>query len=168
MTSFRKAGIEDIPLIRSMAEISFLHTYKGINPDEQNLWMLEWMYSPESLRNQMDSGHEFFLCITEEGSYAGYVSIEPKEEDGLWELQKIYLLPEMQKKGYGRKMFEFACEKVRERGGKKMFLHVNRMNPSVSFYRTMGMDVSKSEDVEIHPGFWRYDYIMTKSIASGR
>ena len=53
MICSRKAGIEDIPLIRNLAERSFLPTYKEILSSDQLDWMFDWMYSVDSLQQQI-------------------------------------------------------------------------------------------------------------------
>ena len=72
MICSRKAGIEDIPLIRNLAERSFLPTYKEILSSDQLDWMFDWMYSVDSLQQQIEDGHVFFIAY--EGDLpCGYV-----------------------------------------------------------------------------------------------
>lgn len=63
MLHFHKAGLEDILLIRELAERSFLPTYKDILSVEQLEWMFDWMYSCESLREQLSGGARIFYCL---------------------------------------------------------------------------------------------------------
>ena len=63
MIRSRKAGVEDIPLIRDLAEKTFLPTYRDILSTDQLYWMFDWMYSENSLRQQMSEGHVFFYCV---------------------------------------------------------------------------------------------------------
>ena len=50
MFTARKASVEDCGLIREMACVAFPDTYKTILSPEQLDYMMEWMYSPENLR----------------------------------------------------------------------------------------------------------------------
>ena len=81
--SIRPAGIEDIPVIREMADIVFRETYKDILSPEQMEYMMDWMYSEEHLREQMDSGHPYFLAFCGEVP-AGYVSVQPEDAPERW------------------------------------------------------------------------------------
>ena len=58
MCLIRKASLEDIPLINEMAKEVFPATYHKILSAEQLDYMMEWMYSPKSLRQQIEEqGH---------------------------------------------------------------------------------------------------------------
>lgn len=157
----RKASIEDIPLIGEMAEVAFRDTYKEILSPEQMEFMMDWMYSPESLRTQMEEGNVFFV---EEGQ--GYASVRPdgRTEDGRprFHLEKLYVLPRSQKSGMGRKLFERAAAEARSAAGGPCLLelNVNRHNPAVSFYEHIGMRRDRQGDFPIGNGFYMNDYIM--------
>ena len=113
MFHIRKATTADIPLINSLAQQVFPETYKNILSQEQIDFMMDWMYSPESLRRQMaEEGHTYYIAY-EECEAAGYVSIQPLDKD-LFELQKIYVLPYYQKYRLGRQLFEQAVKAIRE------------------------------------------------------
>jgi hypothetical protein len=76
MTTIRKATPSDIPLIREMAWKTFPATYSEILSREQTDYMMEWMYSPESLRDQMErQGHVYYIAC-EDNEPAGYVSVQ--------------------------------------------------------------------------------------------
>ena len=53
MLNIRKATTEDISCIRTMAMIVFPETYKDILSTLQIDYMMEWMYSEDSLHKQM-------------------------------------------------------------------------------------------------------------------
>ena len=74
MPSIRKASIEDAVLINELARQVFPHTYKGIISQSQINYMMDWMYSTESIINQMDEGHNYFI------SYEGGEPIGRSEE----------------------------------------------------------------------------------------
>ena len=54
MTTIIKATAADIPAIISMADIVFRHTYRNILTKEQIEYMMEWMYSTDSLERQLE------------------------------------------------------------------------------------------------------------------
>ena len=53
MFTIRKATLDDIDIIRSLASVVFPHTYKEILSPEQLEYMMDWMYSADSLKKQM-------------------------------------------------------------------------------------------------------------------
>lgn len=161
MFTIRKATTEDIPLINKLAWEIFPLTYKNILTKEQTEYMMDWMYSPENLRKQMEEeGHIYYIAYGE-CEAAGYVSIQPEGKD-LYHLQKIYVLPYFQKSRLGRKLFEQAVSAIKELhpGPCRMELNVNRNNPALGFYEHMGMRKVREGDFPIGNGYYMNDYIM--------
>lgn len=163
----RSATLEDIALIRELAQKSFPYTYRELLSAEQIEYMMDWMYSEKSLTEQMTHGHIFRIAY-DAGVPVGYVSIE-KQGKALFHLHRIYLLPEAQGKGFGKKLFECATELARELAGGRpcrIELNVNRYNThAVDFYKKRGMFVTFEGDMEIGDGFLRTDYIMALDLA---
>ena len=158
----RRAWPEDIPLIRSIADIAFRDTYRDILSPAQMEYMMDWMYSEESLEAQMNRlGHVYFLC-----GDRGYASFrkEGSTEDGreLYHLEKIYVLPSEQGTGLGRRLFETVTSYIRtiSSGHPRVELNVNRKNPALGFYEHLGMQKVRSGDFPIGHGFYMNDYIM--------
>ncbi len=161
MFTIREATISDIPLIRSLANVIFPHTYRELLSPEQIEFMMEWMYSEESLRTQMTNGHTFFIP-EENGTPIGYLSVQTEDID-LYHLQKIYLHPTCQGKGYGKLLFQHAIDYVHtvHPAPCRMRLNVNRYNTSaVQFYQHMGMYKADEGDFHIGHGYYMTDYIM--------
>ena len=159
--TIRQATITDIPLIRALATEIFPHTYRHILSPEQIDYMMEWMYSEESLRTQMSTGHAFFIP-EEEGTPIGYLSVQTEDTDH-YHLQKIYLLPTCQGKGHGKQVFQFAIDYVHSVHPSPctMQLNVNRYNTSaLQFYQRMGMYKVNEGDFHIGHGYYMTDYIM--------
>ena len=160
MFTIKKASSADIGLINKMAWEVFPATYKDILSEEQTEYMMDWMYSPENLRKQMEEGHIYYIAY-EECEAAGYVSIQPEGED-LYHLQKIYVLPYYQKYGLGKLLFRQAVKAIKELHPApcRMELNVNRNNPALGFYEHMGMKKVREGDFSIGNGYYMNDYIM--------
>lgn len=166
--SIREATVNDIPVIQSIAQATFPETYKNIITKEQCDYMMDMMYSTESLRRQMtQENHTYLICTVAGGGCAmscqavGYVSVQPIGEDS-FELQKIYVLPEYQQHHIGRFLFESAVEWIRLHHPTPchMELHVNRYNRALHFYEHMGMHKLRQGDYPIGNGYFMNDYIM--------
>lgn len=164
--SIRKAEREDIMRIHDMAEVVFRHTYRNILSAEQVDYMMDWMYSPAALEQQMDDGHVYYIAFRD-ASPCGYVSIQPDgaDSDGrmVFHLQKIYVMPAEQGHGIGRRLFNRAVDHVRsEAAGRpaRVELNVNRNNPAIGFYNRLGFRILRQGDFNIGHGFYMNDYIL--------
>lgn len=165
MLSTRKALLEDCSLIRSLASRIWEPTYGHILSKEQLDYMFEMMYSPESIRMQMEEkGHIYFLFYSDEVP-CGYISIEQPEED-LFIFQKIYLLPSMQGKRIGRYMVEHGFDYIKaiHQAPCTAMLYVNRENKALEFYKRMGFSIADTRDYPIGNGYYMNDYIMEKKL----
>ncbi len=76
MLTIRKATTADCELIHKLAWQIFPETYKDILSPEQNDYMMEWMYSIENIRKQMEEeGHVYFIGY-KDNEVCGYVSVQ--------------------------------------------------------------------------------------------
>ena len=161
MYILKKATSDDIPLIHEMAGQAFPHTYREILSPEQLAYMMDWMYSSKSLRQQIEQdGHVYFIAYDKDVP-CGYVSVQPQAAD-VFHLQKIYVLPQWQGKKVGRFLFEAAVTYIKcvHPSPCLMELNVNRYNKALGFYQHMGMRKLREGDFPIGNGYYMNDYIM--------
>ena len=166
MCVIRKASVDDVPVIRAMAQVAFPDTYKEILSPEQIDYMMEWMYSQENLHKQISQQGHVYHIVYDGSTAVGYVSLEQQGER-LWHLQKIYLRPGLQGKSIGKQMFLFAVDYIRKNSllPATMELNVNRDNTKAwNFYEHMGMHKASQGDFHIGNGFYMTDYIMAMEI----
>lgn len=172
MLKHRNATLNDVSLIRSLADGVWQETYASILSPEQIEYMFEMMYSPENLTIQMRDKHHNFIIIYRNDEPCAYISIEPLGE-GRYNFQKIYARREVHGTGVGRYMIEQGIEWVREQernaptttAGKAVIeLFVNRLNPSVEFYKHMNFSIVNTRDHDIGNGFFMNDYIMERGV----
>lgn len=165
MFTIKKATTADCALIRELAEQIFPVTYRDILTPEQNDYMMEWMYSPDNIRKQMEEeGHVYQLAYDGEKA-VGYVSVQQQEED-VFHLQKIYVLPRYQGAHCGSFLFRQAIKYIKEVHPAPclMELNVNRNNPALHFYERMGMRKLREGDFPIGNGYYMNDFIMGMEI----
>jgi GNAT superfamily N-acetyltransferase len=163
--SIVKAGINDCEQIKEIAFPVWYDTYKNILSPEQLDYMFDMMYSVENLKKQiLELKHQFFIAFAD-NKPSGYISIEKTEED-VFIVQKIYILPEMQGKGFGRYVLNKGIEYVKgiHHEPFTLKLYVNRKNPAVGFYKHFGMEIVDNRDFHIGNDFYMNDYIMAMSI----
>lgn len=162
-----KVGVEAIDDIKSVADIAFRATYNSILSLEQIDYMMEWMYSKDSLQKQiLEQNNSYFLARLQDRC-VGYAAIRPDLETSLmginvYHLEKIYLLPECQGGGYGRLLLEKVFNYVLDISANECIveLNVNRNNRARTFYEKMGFRVVREGDFSIGNGFFMNDFIM--------
>ena len=81
-------------------------------------------------------------------------------------IQKIYLLPETQGKGYGVQFINYIAEKSKAAKNDMLFLNVNRLNKAQYFYKKLGFNIAYVEDIQIGNGYLMEDFVMNKIIFS--
>lgn len=159
MFTIRKARIDDCGLINQMAGEVFPATYQEILSPGQLDYMMDWMYSPENIRKQMEEeGHVYFIAY-EGDEPCGYVSVQQQEEN-VFHLQKIYVLPHFQGAHCGSFLFREAVRYIKEVHPEPclMELNVNRNNKALLFYERMGMRKLREGDFPIGNGYYMNAY----------
>lgn len=163
--TIRRGLVADITAIRQVALACWPIAYREIISAEQISYMLDLMYSEESLRRQIETeGHHFFLALVN-GQCVGYASIGRVGADRS-KLHKLYVLPETKGTGVGGLLIRHVIELVTAGGDKHLILQVNRRNPAVSFYRHHGFEVTEETILDIGNGFVMDDFIMEKPLTN--
>lgn len=125
--------------------------------------MFDVIYSQDALQKQMQEGQTFLLLFNAE-TPIGFAAYSLKDEaDKIYKLNKIYLLPECQGMGAGKKLLDQVEGEVRESGGAMLDLNVNRYNKAKAFYERCGYAVHQEEDIPIGP-YWMNDFVMRKTL----
>lgn len=159
----RKATQKDILSIIEIAEKTWWPTYTDVISDEQINFMLEDMYSAESLKKQMESGVEFIIA-ERENIPVGFAAYSKSDTDKLvFKIHKLYILPSEQGKGTGKELIEYIAASARQQGGKTLELNVNRGNKAKNFYLKSGFSIFLTVDIPYHQ-FVLNDYVMRKDI----
>ena len=163
--SIKEARADDIPVIRRMADIVFRRTYRDILSPEQMEYMMDWMYSENSLLEQICGEGRTFLIALYDDEPCGYASfeIESTIPDGrpLFHLQKLYVMPQYQRSGIGQKLVRAILDRLHSAApsGFRVELNVNRNNPAIGFYEHIGFHRDRQGDFPIGHGYYMNDYI---------
>jgi GNAT superfamily N-acetyltransferase len=167
-------GLTDRDFIRSVSERTWPSTYGHIISQEQIDFMLDWMYSDESLEKQMDSGCVFYIASikkeNEQWEAVGFCSVSPEQEENnstekvegskAHKLNKLYVLPSAQGTGAGKALLNKSIEVVKAAGSSSLFLQVNKLNTAYSFYLKHGFIKEAEYKFDIGNGFYMDDYVM--------
>jgi GNAT superfamily N-acetyltransferase len=162
MVEIKEATPQDVEIIHTLAHQIWPQVYAYMISPEQISYMLEEMYSLDALEKQMALGHEFFLLYhsTKPMGFCSFSLVSPE----VARLHKLYLHPDLQKSGLGKRMLELVIQTVTERQAQVLELNVNRNNTSLGFYRHMGFEVHHEVDLDIGGGFAMNDYVLVKHL----
>lgn len=164
MYTIRKANVNDAATIVQLAHEIWWPTYSPILEKEQIEYMLGAIYAPEVIERQIAHDEQTFLLLVEDErvvAFAAYARREDNQE--VYKLHKLYCLPAMQGKGYGKALINEVAGQVKANGANKLDLNVNRYNKAKGMYAKMGFEVLYEEDIPIGPYFMN-DYVMRKEL----
>jgi len=156
--SIRTADADDISIIREIAHHTWPIAYGSYISKAQLDYMLDMMYSDNSLQDQINNGHQFY--IAEHNNIAvGFASVS-KEEDNACKLNKLYVLPSAQKTGAGKALLLKTIEYAISHEACCLYLQVNKQNNAQHFYSKHGFTIREASILEIGGGYIMDDYIM--------
>lgn len=151
---------DELSIVHEIAHATWPDTFKDILSQEQIQYMLNWMYDLKQLENQFNQGHQFYVAELEEMP-VGFIGIEPNyPEKGITKIHKIYILPNKQGLGIGKKLIEYVKELSIQSEMEGLLLNVNRFNKAVDFYKAIGFYIVFEENIDIGNGFLMEDYVM--------
>ena len=161
----REATETDIPVIKNLAEVIWPEAYGEIISEQQINYMLDLIYSEESLKKQMSVGNKFILLLKDEIEI-GFASFSRKSENEItiFRLHKIYVLPRQHAQGAGSFMLNYIYYECKKQGGIQLELNVNKYNIAKQFYEKKGFTVLKEEVIDIGSGYVMDDYVMVKNL----
>ena len=170
-----RAGLTDRSFIRSVSQRTWPNTYGHIISQEQIDFMMNWMYSDESLATQMETGCEFYIASIkkEDGELdaVGFCSVsaennelgeekEKSENSIAHKLNKLYVLPAAQGTGAGKALLNKSIEVAKAAESTSLFLQVNKLNKAYTFYLKKGFIKEHEFKFDIGNGFFMDDYVM--------
>ena len=161
----RRAQHHELPILESLARQMWPSTYAHIISQAKIDFMLDWMYSTKTLQEQLEAGHEFYILNTA-GLDSGFMALEWIDQEVVSELKinKLYVLPSLQRKGAGRALVNKAIERAQVSTVSSIFLQVNKANEAKNFYLKLGFEIREDAVFDIGNGFIMDDYIMALAL----
>jgi len=156
---------EELDIIQNLAYSIWPKTYGHIISPEQMTYMLNWMYSLETLETNFDENHTYF-CIASNGKDIGFLDLETNHpENGNMKIHKIYVLNEFHGKGLGFELIKQARDFAKETLMNTITLQVNRSNTAVDFYKRFGFEIIEEQDFDIGNGYFMNDFVMQYNLS---
>ena len=169
-TTGEQASIESLtagdvgPLYALAREIWYAH-YPAIISVAQIEYMLEERYNAGVVLAELQRDGMWWDKLLIAGEMAGFASYFLSGNAGEMKLDKLYVHPRLQRRGYGGMMIDRACEVARSRGCSRLVLAVNKNNRSaIAAYLKHGFSVGEAVVKDIGGGFVMDDYIMVKPV----
>ena len=103
----RDAGCDDIRAVQNVARTTWDHTYRESIPASVRAEFVSQAYSEYALRRRMEAN--VFLVAAEGGEILGFADFRSLSETEA-ELAAIYVLPEMQGRGIGKRLLEAGID----------------------------------------------------------
>lgn len=149
----------DLPRVSAIARVTWPVAFEGLIPAEEIPKIVEAIYSAAQLEADMDNGHAFWIAKAD-GKDAAFCAAY-REGDTIW-LKKLYVLPEAQGLGLGKRLTDAALAHFP--GAAEICLFVKNDNvKAIGFYERAGFAVAREVPVTMgHMNFT--DYVMTRPL----
>jgi GNAT superfamily N-acetyltransferase len=159
-----KATVADISVIRNIAMATWPVTYSTILSVAQIEYMLGNFYKPSELQQQIQTGAQQYFIALQNSIPIGFASFGPQPEESIYKLQKLYVLPTIQKSGAGKALLSEVIRQCKEAGANRLILNVHRSNPARNYYERNGFRIYETKDIPMGPGFVLNDFLMEKEL----
>lgn len=162
---FSEAATEkDLQVIRDIAADIWPKTFAEILSAGQITYMMQMMYAPEVMRNEVNNGGHFII-VSVDDTPAGYISWSPYQPEGTAKLHKLYLLQKFHHLGIGSAMLAEVEKRAANAGFTRLILNVNKYNETAkkAYFRN-GFTIAESVQIDIGNNFIMDDFVMAKDI----
>jgi ribosomal protein S18 acetylase RimI-like enzyme len=155
--NYKNATEKDIPVIAELADRIWKEHYVPFVGLTHVEYMLNLLYSPESIAKQMREQQKYIL-VYENEKPIGYISISTKDNKHYF-LHKFYVEVSEHRKGIGSQLFEYILGTMKT--VETIELTVNRQNyKAINFYFKHGFTIKEVADFDIGNGFVMNDFVM--------
>jgi len=155
----------DVEAVAALARRVWQHTYPGIISQEQIDYMLDQRYRAQRVKEELGMATVWWDQLSVDGQLAGFVSCLLTGTPGEMKLDKLYVDPQRQRLGIGRRLVERVVARALENACETLILAVNKGNSNaIAAYRKQGFSIRDSVSVDIGGGFVMDDFIMARSL----
>ena len=152
----------DVPAIAALAREIWQATYPGIITQEQIDFMLEQRYGHERLYDDLEDADKWLDQALVGERRVGFAFSELRK--GEFKLDKLYIHPDVQRRGVGGQMIEHVAARARKLGYPAVVLQVNKRNTkAIASYQKYGF-VVRETTVEDLGRYVMDDFVMEKKL----
>ena len=158
-------GAADVETLVALAREIWRAHYPSIIGTAQIEYMLAQRYDPQVVCGELGRDGIWWDKLMAAEEMAGFASYFLTGVPGEMKLDKLYVHPRHQRRGYGGRMIARACEAARSRDCGRLVLAVNKGNRgAIDAYLKHGFRVAGAVVKDIGGGFVMDDYIMEKPV----
>jgi len=135
--------------------------YAAIISPAQIEYMLAQRYDAAVVQEELARGDLWWDKLLVDGRMTGFASYFLLRDARAMKLDKLYVHPAHQRRGYGRMLIDRAVTLARAYGCDALMLAVNKRNDAaVAAYKKHGFTITESVVKDIGGGFVMDDYVM--------
>lgn len=154
----------DVERVAQLAAETWWHHYPAIISAAQIEYMLGQRYDPALIREELRRSDVWWDQLAVGQTMVAFASCL-LTDPAVVKLDKLYVLPAHQRKGYGGILLDHVCDRARRHGCSQVVLAVNKGNRSaIAAYLKHGFTVAEAVVKDIGGGFVMDDYIMVRHV----
>lgn len=155
----------DVEALAALAHEIWRVHYPAIISLAQIEYMLAQRYEPRIVREELGRDDIWWDKLMAGEAMAGFASYFLTGHRGEMKLDKLYVHPLYQRRGYGGALIAHVARKSRQLGCSRLVLAVNKNNRSaIDAYLKHGFRIEDAVVKVIGGGFVMDDYVMAKSV----
>ena len=155
----------DIEVVGALAREIWRAHYPGIISAAQIEYMLDERYSPAVLRTEVGKQGLWWDLLLRAGVIRAFSSYFRTDRPDEMKLDKLYVHPDCQRRGYGGRLIDRAVDCARAQRCSRLILAVNKGNANaLAAYRKHGFQIESAVVKEIGGGFVMDDYVMVRNL----
>ncbi|TLD70755.1 GNAT family N-acetyltransferase [Phragmitibacter flavus] len=156
---------DELPRVALLANRIWPVVYPAIISMEQIRYMLDTMYEPNILRQEMRERGIHYAIIRRDQTDIGYLAWEPNPSNASAFLHKLYLLPEHHGHGVGAHALRWIHQSAAAQQLQTIGLRVNKNNhAAIRAYLREGYQFQSSICSDIGNGFVMDDHLMSREL----
>jgi ribosomal protein S18 acetylase RimI-like enzyme len=149
--------------IETLAHEIWHEYYTPLIGGAQVEYMVARFQSVPAMQAQIRDGYEYFL-VQRDWRNIGYLAVQPQPAERQLFISKLYLHSSARGSGTGRACMEFIHQIAQQRGLDRLWLTVNKGNPAVKIYESLGFTIVRPVVMDIGDGFVMDDFRMEKPL----
>ena len=143
--NIRPAENKDIDKIRELLRTTWHDAYAFIPAEDLDSYLDE-NYSAAKLKEILNTDREECFVYDDGVEVTGWMRLRRDDDNNIFTVISLYVLPKSQGNGIGKQLLDFACEFALEYRFEKVTLGVMTQNEkSVKWYKKQGFETVKTE-----------------------
>lgn len=165
LPAFAPIPVGELKQVRQLAGEIWPLVYSRLLSAAQIDYMIERMYDPAVLREEVETGGIRYEWILLDSEAAGFLAYGPVRQDHPCTLHKLYLRPAFHGKGIGTRALDHLARQLKAAACPEVTLRVNRRNDrAIRCYQRNGFRQIGTDCLDIGGGFVMDDFLMSRSL----